>query len=444
MSEIVQENTRIIPDRQTNLTKKQREAVGLLSIGTFLEYFDLMLYVHMAVLLNDLFFETTDPKTSSLMAAFAFCSTYLLRPFGALVFGWIGDNIGRKVTVIITTFMMAFSCFVMANLPTYAQIGVVASYLVTICRILQGMSSMGELVGAQLYLTEITRPPIQYPVVTLTSVFSILGGTFALAIASLSTLYGFNWRGAFWFGVVVALIGVVARTTLKETPDFADAKRRVTNTLNNSQKKELKNNIIWNEDKNKDKKTFLFLFLMDCGWPVCFYFTYVFCGNILKQDFGFTTEQVIHQNFIVSIIQLIGMIILSFISYKVYPPKIIKTKLWLFIATILLCPFLIIMVHNSYTIFVIQCCSILFACDYVPARPITYKHVSIFRRFTYCSMSYGLSRPIMYIVTSFGLIYLFEYLGYLGLLIIIIPIIISYALSISYFDKLEKEAGSYH
>ncbi|WP_425361801.1 MFS transporter [Candidatus Tisiphia endosymbiont of Mystacides longicornis] len=253
MSEIVQENTRIIPDRQTNLTKEQREAVGLLSIGTFLEYFDLMLYVHMAVLLNDLFFETTDPKTSSLMAAFAFCSTYLLRPFGALVFGWIGDNIGRKVTVIITTFMMAFSCFVMANLPTYAQIGVVASYLVTICRILQGMSSMGELVGAQLYLTEITRPPIQYPVVTLTSVFSILGGTFALAIASLSTLYGFNWRGAFWFGVVVALIGVVARTTLKETPDFADAKRRVTNTLNNSQKKELKNNIIWNEDKNKVK-----------------------------------------------------------------------------------------------------------------------------------------------------------------------------------------------
>ncbi|WP_425361442.1 MFS transporter [Candidatus Tisiphia endosymbiont of Ceraclea dissimilis] len=110
MSEIVQENTRIIPNRQTSLTKAQKEAVGLLSIGTFLEYFDLMLYIHMASFLNELFFEPTDAKTSSLMMAFAFCSTYIFRPVGAVIFGWLGDNIGRKSTVIITTFMMAASC----------------------------------------------------------------------------------------------------------------------------------------------------------------------------------------------------------------------------------------------------------------------------------------------------------------------------------------------
>jgi MFS family permease len=177
---------------QRSLTKEQKEAIGLLSIGTFLEYFDLMLYVHMAVLLNELFFPKSDPHTAAIYAAFAFCSTYLLRPFGALLFGWIGDNIGRKATVIITTFMMALSCFVMANLPTYAEVGLIATILVTICRILQGLSSMGEFIGAQLYLTEITKPPIQYPVVALTSVFSILGGTFALAIASFTTLHNLN------------------------------------------------------------------------------------------------------------------------------------------------------------------------------------------------------------------------------------------------------------
>ena len=69
------------------------------------------------------FFPKTDPFTASLLAAFGFCSTYLLRPFGALIFGYIGDNIGRKATVIITTILMVFSCFVMAILPTYAQIG---------------------------------------------------------------------------------------------------------------------------------------------------------------------------------------------------------------------------------------------------------------------------------------------------------------------------------
>lgn len=191
------------------LTREQKEAVGLLSIGTFLEYFDLMLYVHMAVLLNELFFPKTDPFTSSLLSAFAFCSTYLLRPFGALIFGYIGDHIGRKATVIITTLLMAFSCFTMAILPTYAQIGITAAWLVTICRIIQGLSSMGEFIGAQLYLTEIIKPPIQYPIVSLTSVFSILGGTAALAVSSITTLNGLdfiNWRTAFWFGVVVALV----------------------------------------------------------------------------------------------------------------------------------------------------------------------------------------------------------------------------------------------
>jgi MFS family permease len=72
---------------QTNLTRKQKEAVWLLSIGTFLEYFDLMLYVHMAVVLNELFFPKYAPHAAQLLLAFTFCATYLLRPIGGLVFG---------------------------------------------------------------------------------------------------------------------------------------------------------------------------------------------------------------------------------------------------------------------------------------------------------------------------------------------------------------------
>lgn len=92
---------------QKSLTREQKEAVGLLSIGTFLEYFDVMLYVHMAVLLNELFFPETDPLTTRLIAALSFSSVFILRPFGAIIFGYIGDNFGRKLTVIITTTLMA-------------------------------------------------------------------------------------------------------------------------------------------------------------------------------------------------------------------------------------------------------------------------------------------------------------------------------------------------
>ena len=159
----------------SSLNREQKEAIGLLQIGTFLEYFDLMLYVHMAVLLNELFFPKTDPHTASLLAAFAFCSTYLLRPIGALIFGHIGDTIGRKATVIITTMMMSVSCLVMANLPTYAQIGISAAWLATGCRIIQGFSSMGEIMGAQVYVSEIVRPPSQYIAVSCISIASMVG-----------------------------------------------------------------------------------------------------------------------------------------------------------------------------------------------------------------------------------------------------------------------------
>ncbi len=234
------------------MTREQKEAVGLLSIGTFLEYFDLMLYVHMAVLLNELFFPKTDPFTASLLAAFAFCSTYILRPFGALLFGYIGDNIGRKHTVIITTFMMATSCTVMAVLPTYAQIGITASWLVTICRVIQGMSSMGEIIGAQIYLTETIKRPIQYPIVALLSLLAALGGVAALGIASLVTIYHTNWRYAFWFGALVAVIGTVARTSLRETPDFVNVKTRLKRTLNTINKdiSVLSNQEPWKEKIN--------------------------------------------------------------------------------------------------------------------------------------------------------------------------------------------------
>jgi MFS family permease len=85
------------------LTKTQKEAIGILSIGTFLEYFDLMLYVHMAIVLNELFFPKGDPIAYQLLTSFTFASTFIISPIGSFVIGWIGDKIGRKSTFILTT-----------------------------------------------------------------------------------------------------------------------------------------------------------------------------------------------------------------------------------------------------------------------------------------------------------------------------------------------------
>ena len=283
----------IIANIFRSLTREQKEAVGLLQIGTFLEYFDLMLYVHMAVLLNELFFPKTDPKTAALLAAFAFCSTYVLRPFGALVFGYIGDNIGRKPTVVLTTMLMSTSCVIMANLPTYAQIGISATWIITGCRIVQGLSSMGEIIGATIYVTEITKPPIQYPLVSLITVASSIGTFAALGIATLVTTTGLNWRIGFWVGAGIAVIGSIARTRLRETQEFVDKKKQLNELIDRKQKthNDQEKDLIIKKIKQGErlsKKTLLSFFLVYCGMPLSFYLSFMYFNPILTEKFGYT------------------------------------------------------------------------------------------------------------------------------------------------------------
>lgn len=423
------------------LSKEQKHATSLLSIGTFLEYFDLMLYVHMAILLNEVFFPKTDAHTAALLSAFAFCSTFVFRPLGALFFGWLGDHIGRKTTVIITTFMMAFSCLVMANLPTYEQIGITAAWLVTICRIIQGMSSMGEIMGAQIYMLESTKPPIQYPIVAAIMVFCNLGGTFALAVAALVTSYGMNWRNAFWIGAIIALTGMVARTSLRESSEFADAKKQLKNSLKIVQNKEKINLDHIDSSMLQEKvsvKTALAYFLMECAWPVSFYFTYSHCANILKNIYGFSPEQVIQQNFVVSTVNLVSYVILTFLCYKIHPLVILRFRLKVFWFFLALCPYLLDNISNAFEILLIQSFFIIFRPDAFPAIPILIKYFPVFKRFTYASWLFALPRALMHVVTSFGLVYLVQYWGNWGLWVIMIPVSFAFLFGLLHFEKLEQ------
>ncbi|WP_250311216.1 MFS transporter [Rickettsia endosymbiont of Oedothorax gibbosus] len=221
-----------------------------------------------------------------------------------------------KISLCIHNVIFGIAGLVMANLPTYAQIGVTATWIVTICRALQGISSMGEMTGAQLYLTETIKPPAQYAAVGLMGVCCDLGGLGALGVASLVTMHGFNWRLAFWIGATVALVGSVARTKLRETPEFADAKRRIKKVFEktNTDTACLKDNPMWQEKVNK--KTILAFFLLQCAGPVCFYFVYVYCANILKTNFGYSMAEIIQHNFIVCLVPFLIISILSVFKFK--------------------------------------------------------------------------------------------------------------------------------
>ncbi len=411
------------------LDRKQKEAVGLLSIGTFLEYFDLMLYVHMAVLLNDLFFPKTDPFTASLLSAFAFCSMYLLRPFGALIFGYIGDKIGRRIIVIMTTFVMACSCCIIAMLPTYNQIGLSAAVIITLCRMLQGLSSMGEVVASEIYLTELIRKPFVYPAVSLLSVACILGGTVALLISFIAVKSEYLWRGAFFFGALVAIIGFRARLSLKETTIFADARKRLK--INKKQK---------NIDFLKaNYKTMLSFFFMQCTWPTCFYFAFIYCGDLLKTQLNYSPTEVISHNIIVSLIQLIGYSTFCILSYKISPLKILQFKLYGFAIFTVFCPFMLDTAITSNNILFIQATLLILASADIPAAPVIYSHFPILQRFRSTVFIYAVSRLIMYTVGSLGLVYLVKVFGNYGILFVMLPLTIGVLFACRHFQNLEGE-----
>jgi MFS family permease len=430
--------------KQEKLGSEQKKAVGLLSIGTFLEYFDLMLYIHMAVLLNELFFPKTDPFTASLLSAFAFCSSYILRPFGALIFGFIGDFIGRKSVIVITTIIMAITCTTIAVLPTYAQIGITASWIITICRMVQGMAASAESRGAEIYITESIKPPLQYPLVAIITVFSAVGTSFALGISSIFTnvnIFGTEnqyWRVAFFLGALIGLVGGVARTSLREASEFANKKKMLKMKFTD-------NKIEWDKNYFKDtfdnEKTFLTslaYFIICCARPPCFYFIYIYCSDVLKHEFGLSAGAIISHNFWVSIVDMCGLLFLAYISSRIYPLTILKAKLFLFFTCIIFFPAAMYTYPSELTVFVFQCLASLFVFDDVPASPVFYKHFPIIKRFTYTSLLSSFAKLMTYAITSFGLVYSTKYFGYYGIFLILIPVGIVYYFAVKYFEGLEK------
>ena len=189
-----------------------------------------------------------------------------------------------------------------------------------------------------------------------------------------------------------------------------------------------------------NKKTAIYYFLIECVWPVSFYFVYFHCSNILKNSFGYTSEDVIHHNLIVSIVNLLSYIIITYLSYKIYPLIILRFRLRIFWFFIFASPYLLQNVHTPFQVLLIQSFFIIFRPDAFPAVPIYIKHFPIFKRFTYTSWLFALSRATMHIITSFGMVFLVKYFDNVGILIIMIPVSLGFWFGLNYFEKLEKES----
>ena len=141
------------------MTAEEKKVIFASSLGTVFEWYDFYLYGSLAVIIGKQFFAALDPTAQFIASLLAFAAGFLVRPFGALVFGRLGDMIGRKYTFLVTILIMGLSTFIVGMLPSYASIGVAAPVILIGLRILQGLALGGEYGGAATYVAEHAPKP---------------------------------------------------------------------------------------------------------------------------------------------------------------------------------------------------------------------------------------------------------------------------------------------
>lgn len=207
--------------------KTLRKVIFAASVGNFVEWFDFAAYGFLATILTREFFPSDDPAVGLLNTFAVFAVAFAFRPLGGIVFGVVGDRIGRKRTLALTILMMAGATTLIGLLPTYAAIGAFAPFLLTILRCVQGFSAGGEYAGACAYVMEHApqhkraRYGSFLPVSTFSSFALAAIVAYALdASLSADAMSSWGWRVPFLAAAPTGLIGLYLRMNLSETPAF--------------------------------------------------------------------------------------------------------------------------------------------------------------------------------------------------------------------------------
>jgi len=212
------------------ITKEEQKVIFASSLGTVFEWYDFYLYGALAPIIAKQFF-IGDPTTTFIFALLAFAAGFIVRPFGALVFGRLGDMIGRKYTFLITILIMGASTFLVGLLPSYATIGIAAPIILVSLRILQGLALGGEYGGAATYVAE-HAPEGKRGFFTawiqttatmglFLSLMVILGVRTAIGEAEFEA---WGWRVPFLVSVLLLGVSVWIRLSMNESPAFAKMK----------------------------------------------------------------------------------------------------------------------------------------------------------------------------------------------------------------------------
>ncbi len=223
--------TAIAPAHTAPMTKEEKKVIFASSLGTVFEWYDFYLYGSLAAIIAKQFFSGLDATSAYIFALLAFAAGFLVRPFGAIVFGRLGDMIGRKYTFLVTIMIMGAATFVVGLLPNYATIGIAAPIILVALRMLQGLALGGEYGGAATYVAEHAPHGKRGAYTAWIQTTATLGLFLSLlVILGVRTYLGdkefgeWGWRIPFLISIILLGISVWIRLSLNESPAFQKMK----------------------------------------------------------------------------------------------------------------------------------------------------------------------------------------------------------------------------
>jgi MFS family permease len=220
-------------------TKGIWKVISASSMGTMIEWYDFYIFGSLAVVISTKFFPNDNPTAAFLSTLATFAAGFVVRPFGALFFGRLGDIIGRKYTFMATLLLMGGSTFLIGCIPSYETIGFLAPLLVLILRLLQGLALGGEYGGAATYVAE--HAPAGEKgywtswIQTTATVGLFISLMVILATKSVLSPEAFDlwgWRVPFWVSIAMVGVSYLIRKNMDESPVFAKAKKEGTTSTN--------------------------------------------------------------------------------------------------------------------------------------------------------------------------------------------------------------------
>ena len=213
------------------MSAEEKKVIFASSLGTVFEWYDFYLYGSLAAIIAKQFFSGLDAGSAFIFALLAFAAGFIVRPFGALVFGRLGDMIGRKYTFLVTILIMGLSTFVVGILPNYATIGVAAPVILIALRMLQGLALGGEYGGAATYVAEHSPHGKRGAYTSWIQTTATLGLFLSLmVILGTRTIVGeaafadWGWRVPFIVSILLLAVSVYIRLSMNESPAFTKMK----------------------------------------------------------------------------------------------------------------------------------------------------------------------------------------------------------------------------